>query len=145
MSKADIEKYFVYILCSIIFGLGLVFYPTIINDVTLAYVSIIGVFLGIDMANTLVKTNNLPEGQYQPIKKDRYVVCFIITGLFFLTEMILKKKFDIDLEGSATVLTGAIFLIGSIFIANLETNKLLTGKAPEAPIKDNNIIKEEIK
>lgn len=127
LSTTDKKKYFVYLLSSLMFGSGVILMPDIINQITITYVSIIGAFLGIDIATTLKTTNKLPEGEYKNIKEDRYVITFITTAILFGLTMLMKKKFGIDMESGSTLLAGTLFFIATAYISILEGNKLLTG------------------
>lgn len=125
--KISTEKYLIYILSSIIYGALMFFDPAIISNITLFYVSIVSAFLGIDVAYTLKETNKLPEGEYKNIKKDRYLVTSIITGLLLLGTIIMNKVYKIDLQGASATLSATLFLVFSIYISGLELNKYLTG------------------
>jgi uncharacterized membrane protein len=149
MKSVTKEKYLVLILSSIIYGVGMFLYPNIINTISIFYVGIIGSFLGIDMATTLKRTNSMPEGNFKPIKKDRYIVCAIITTIFFITSLILNKLYDIQIESGLTTLGATIFIIATMYIASLEANKLLTGDTKvgtldkESDTLDNESISKE--
>lgn len=125
MNKVTKEKYLVLILSSVVYGVGMFLYPNIISSISIFYIGIIGSFLGIDMVTTLKRTSIMPKG-YKPIKKDRYIVCAIITTVFFVASLILNKVYDVSIESGITTLGATIFIIATMYISTLEGNKLLT-------------------
>lgn len=129
--KVNTEKYIVYSISSVIYGVLMIIVPEIVTNITIFYVSIISSFLGVDIAYTIKETNKLPEGEYKNIKKDRYIVTSIITAILLLSSIIMTKLYKVDLQSSIAVLSATLFLILSIYISGLELNKLFTGKKPE--------------
>ena len=129
--KPTTEKYFIYALSSIIYGALMFFDSAIISNITLFYVTIVSAFLGIDVAYTLKETNKLPDGEYKDLKKDRYIITAIVTGLLLAGSIVMTKVFNQDLTGASATLGATLFLVFSVYIGALEGVKLLTGSKPD--------------
>ena len=122
----NFQKYFAYILASLIMVATYIFIPTIATPMSTAYLLIVTTFLGVNLATTLKTTNALPEGNYKPIKHSRYVVTILITLIIFITGIYIQKNNQIDLNGSLSSIGTTILMIIGLFIGELEGNKLLT-------------------
>jgi hypothetical protein len=125
------QKYLVYILSSILMGASIIFIPEVANSLSTIYALVIGAFLGIDMATTILKTKSLPEGEFKEAKKDRYIVCSLMSSVLVTIAFYVKEKTQANLLDTITMLSMTLMGIGAIFIALMESNKLVTGTKKE--------------
>lgn len=102
--------------------------PSICDDVSIFYVSILTTYLGLDVWNMIKTTSLLPPGEYKEIKIKRYVLCVSSYLLMIAFGMIQAKRTGIDFNAMFTVFISAIFLLITLLIGGLEGNKIATGK-----------------
>lgn len=127
------QKYFVYIISTILMAASIIFMPSISDTLSSIYMLTIGAFLGIDLATTILKTKALPEGEFKPLKKDRYLVCSIMSSILITLALIVEKKMNVVLIGTLTTMSMTLMAIGALFIAGLESVKMVTG----SPVKED--------
>lgn len=120
------KKYLVFILSFLMMESIIILFPSIANNSSIFYVSVLGAFLGIDMANTLKTTKLLPDGEFKPLHEDRYIFSAISTFLLLVTCIIMQKN-QIDLNSTVSILVSGLFSIATLYIASLEGNKFFTG------------------
>jgi|WetSurMetagenome_2_1015567.scaffolds.fasta_scaffold103914_2 hypothetical protein len=125
------QKYLVYSIATLLMGLAIVFVPSVAESMAPTYIILIGSFLAIDLATMLKKTSTLPDGEFHPINKDRYIVSSICTLLLFVLCLYIQAKNEVVLSGTLSVLGITLMSILSMYLGGLEGNKLLTGISKE--------------
>lgn len=125
------QKYFVYILCSLLLGASILLMPQISDSLSSIYALVIGTFIGIDIVNTVLKTKSLPPGEFKEAKKDRYITTSIVSTLLIALALVVDGKGEVSLLNTITLLSMTLMSIGAMYISVLEANKLVTGKKEE--------------
>lgn len=125
----EVLKSVLYLIASLIMGAVIWLCPSICDDVSIFYVSILTTYLGLDVWNMIKSTSLLPPGEYKEIKINRYVLCVSSYLLMIAFGMIQSKRTGIDFNAMFTVFISAIFLLISLLIGGLEGNKIATGKS----------------
>lgn len=125
------QKYLVYIMSTLLMIASLIFMPEISDSLSPIYALVIGGFIGIDLCTTILKTKQLPEGEFKPLKRDRYVVCSIFTSITITIALIMDKKYEANVMSTITMLSMTLMSIGALFIGALEGNKFVTSMSPK--------------
>jgi hypothetical protein len=112
-----------------LFTAGMLFFvadSTVIVSLSITFTSIVGIFLGVDIAVMIKKTSALPEGQYKPINKHRYITSLIIFALLLVEAFILSSAFNRNCDAIyASFGMGFLIVIGGLMAA-VEGNKIVT-------------------
>lgn len=124
------QKYVIYTLSFLFMATLIFFMPNIANTTAVFFQTIIGAFIGIDLAVALKTTYTMPEGEFKRIKKDRYIFAIITNALLLGLSIYQTKVNNIDLTTSITIFTSGIFIILVTYISALEGTKLLTFSNP---------------
>jgi hypothetical protein len=99
---------------------------TVTISLSITFTSIIGVFLGIDIAVMIKKTSALPEGQFKPINKHRYITSLIIFALLIAEAVVMSAMFKRNCDALyASFGMGFLVVIGGL-VAAVEGNKMVT-------------------
>jgi len=142
MKITSVVKYILFFAASLMMGVLVFFFPPIANNSALLFQTILGAFLGVDIAITLKNTNALPEGQYKMIKAGRYISAFLVNVALFVLAVIIGEQLKIDMTPSVTVFSSGCFLVIAMFMGVVEGNKLL---AYTDPSKKDEIPSEGVK
>ena len=99
---------------------------TVTVSLSITFTSIVGVFLGIDIAVMIKKTSALPEGHFKEINKTRYIISLIIFALLIAEAISLSAIFTRNCDSLyASFGMGFLIVIGGL-VAGIEGNKMVT-------------------
>jgi len=128
------EKRLNMIIAYLIMGgaLYLIAYPdmaTILDAMSASFFLVINGYLGVNIAAVMKQTNDLPDGQYVAMKKDKYYMAVFMMASLFAFGFYRMHYDHIPIVISVTAFgTGTITAIG-LLVAGMEGNKMLTGGA----------------
>lgn len=117
-------KAFLFVLASLVMGACLIFVPDSSGAVSVTYVSVLGIFLGFDVADTVLKTAQMSKGEYKPIHKHKYVISAICLTALIIVCGVVKDKADVS-AAMTSLITSVMIVIG-LLIGGLEGNKIAT-------------------
>jgi hypothetical protein len=119
----------VWLFTGVLFAAGMIFFvndSAVMVSLSVALTSIIGIFLGIDIVVMIKKTSAMPEGEYKPINKHRYIISLIIFSALIAEAFILSSVYDRDCDALyASFGMGFLVVIGGL-VAAVEGNKAVT-------------------
>jgi hypothetical protein len=99
---------------------------TVIVSLSIAYTTVVGVFMGVDIAVMIKKTSVLPPGEFKPINKARYLTSLVIFALLLIEGFILSGLFSRNCDAIyASFGVGILVVIGGL-VAAVEGNKIVT-------------------
>lgn len=128
-------KVFLFFLATLIMGAVIQFVrdAQVIDTMSISYIAVLNVFLGIDAGATVFDTLNKPPADWADIKLYRFVVAFLFEGILFMLALNLKNAWGVNPASAISSFgSGAILTIG-IVLAGLGVNKIasrITIKAP---------------
>jgi hypothetical protein len=119
----------VWLLLGFLFTAGMLFFAkdsTVIIPLSITFTSIVGVFLGIDIAVMIKKTSALPEGDYKAINKPRYIISLLIFALLIAEAIFMSAVYKRNCDALyASFGMGFLIVIGGL-VAGIEGNKMVT-------------------
>jgi hypothetical protein len=119
----------IWLLVGVLFTGGMIFFvrdSTVMISLSVTLTSIIGVFLGIDIAVMIKKTSALPEGEYKPINKHRYITSLIIFSALIAEAILLSLVYGRNCDALyASFGMGFLIVLGGL-VAAVEGNKAVT-------------------
>lgn len=95
--------------------------PESSGTISVTYLSVLGMYLGIDIADTIVKSSQMSKGKYKPLHKHKFVISFIC--LVILIVCCLYVDANIVSTALTTFISSILIIIGLI-IGGLEGNKI---------------------
>ncbi|MDR2734296.1 MAG: hypothetical protein LBC99_06565 [Spirochaetota bacterium] len=111
------------------FTAGMIFFVTdsaVAASLSFTFTSVVGVFLGIDIAVMLKKTQALPGGEYKEINKPRYILGLAVFATLLAEAMYLSSSLGRECNSLyASFGMGFLIVIGGI-MAGIEANKMAT-------------------
>jgi hypothetical protein len=128
MKDTKTEQIF-WLLISFLFTAGMLFFVkdgAVIVSLSVTFTSIIGVFLGIDIAVMIKKTSALPAGEFKAINKPRYITSLVLFALLLVEAFILSSVFARNCDALyASFGVGFLIVVGGL-VAAVEGNKIVT-------------------
>lgn len=118
-------KAFFFVLASAVMALCLMFTPEASGTVSITYTTVVGVYLGLDIAAMITKTTTLKKGNFESMNVYKYVLCSICLCILTVVALIVKENSDVT-TAITSFITSAMIVIGCI-IGGLEGNKIATG------------------
>lgn len=119
----DIVKAILFILATLVMIACLVFVPETSTAVSVAYVAVLSLYLGLDVAEMIVSTSKLKAGEFKALKTHKY----ILSGACLVTCVITcGVRWSSALNTTMTTLLSAIMVILACAIGGLEGNKIAT-------------------
>lgn len=115
-------KSFLFVIASIIVALCLVFIPNQAGTVSVVFISVLSIYLGVDIADTIVKSAKMGKGDYKPIHKHKYIVSSVCLVGLIITSSIVGKTHNVD-SAMASFISSCLATIGML-IGALEGNKI---------------------
>lgn len=112
-----------------LFTAGMIFFvgdSAVAASLALTFTSVVGVFLGIDIAVMLKKTAALPIGQYKEINRPRYLMSLALFGLLLAETIYLSAAQGKNCDALyASFGVGFLIVIGGL-MSGIEANKIVT-------------------
>ena len=130
MKDTKLEQ-LVWLFLGFLFTAGMLFFvkdSTVVVSLSVTFTTIVGVFLGIDIAVMIKKTSVMPDGDYKAINKTRYVISLVIFGLLIAEAIFMSVNFGRNSDALyASFGMGFLIVIGGL-VAGIEGNKIVTCK-----------------
>lgn len=120
-----IVKAFFFVLATAVMALCLLFTPEASGSVSITYTTVVGIYLGLDIAAMITKTSTLKKGNFESLNVYKYVLCSICLSVLTIVALIVKNESDVT-TAITSFITSAMIVIGCI-IGGLEGNKIATG------------------
>jgi glucan phosphoethanolaminetransferase (alkaline phosphatase superfamily) len=130
----------IWLIVATLFTAGMIYFvsdSTVVMALASTFTGIVGIFLGLDIATMIRKTNALPGGEYKAINKHRYIASLIIFSFLMIEAFIISGVFNRNCDSLyASFGMGFLIVVGGL-IAGVEGNKMATGKKriPPDPLK----------
>lgn len=121
----DFLKALFFIVSVLLMGLCLIFVPDISGTLSISFVTVLGIYLGTDVATMITTTSRLPDGEYKEIKKHKYILSGICLSILIITTLVI---WDDSLQTAFTSFLSSCMVILGCLIGGLEGNKLATKK-----------------
>jgi hypothetical protein len=119
-----------WLLAGFLFTAGMLFFvkdSTVVISLSITFTSIVGVFLGVDIAVMIKKTSAMPEG-FKAINKPRYIISLIIFALLIAEAIFLSAVYSRNCDALyASFGMGFLIVIGGL-VAGIEGNKMVTNE-----------------
>jgi hypothetical protein len=122
----------IYLIIATLFTAGLLF---VIKDsgtttgIAWAFTTIVGAFIGLDLAVMIKKTSEMTAGHFKEINKYRYITSLVIFALL-LGESFYLASIGRNCDGLyASFGMGFLLIIGGL-VAGVEGNKIVTNHEP---------------
>lgn len=123
-------KAFFFIIATVIMGICLLVIPESSGAVSVSYIAVLGVYLGLDIAGMIAKTASLPSGEFKPLNIHKYIVTSICLGILIIITLFVDDKRSVST--AITTYISSIMIILTCLIGGLEGNKIATLKNGEA-------------
>lgn len=120
-----IVKGMLFIIPTIFMALILMFMPEVADSSSVAYVTLIGVFLGFDLWSMIQKTKAMPSGMYDKLKLWRYIIV-ALSLVSLLALAFLRRKDGTELGVTLSSFSAAVFVVFGLVIAGLDGNRIAT-------------------
>lgn len=121
-------KSLLFIAASIAMGVCLLFIPQSSGPVSVSYITVLGIYLSLDIATMINSTACLPKGKFKELRAYKYVISFI--AVLALIGLCLTQPRD-AVSTALTSFCSAIMIVIACLIGGLEGNKLATGIGEE--------------
>jgi len=97
-----------------------------VSALAATFTAIMGVFIGLDIANMIKKTAAMSNGDFKTINKHRYIAAFIIFSALLLESFIISALFKRNCDSLYTSFgMGFLIVIGGL-VSGIEGNKIVT-------------------
>lgn len=118
-------KAFFFIVASAVMALTMLFIPQSSGTVSIAYTSVLGIYLSLDIAAMISRTTMLKKGDYEAMNVYKYILASICLCILICISLYMKSK-GIDLNSSITSFMASAMIILGCVIGGLEGNKIAT-------------------
>lgn len=115
-------KSLLFVLASIVMSLCLIYLPNISGPVSVTFIGVLSCYLGIDIADTIIKSSAMEQGKYKDIHKHKYVISLIC--LTIMIGICIYVKQTADITTAMTSLVSSVLIVIGILLAGLEGNKI---------------------
>ena len=115
-------KSLLFVLASIVMILCLIYLPNVSGPVSITFVGVLSCYLGIDVADTIIKSSEMEQGKYKDIHKHKYVISLICLSVMIGVCMFIPDKTVVNT--ALTSLISSVLIVIGILIAGLEGNKI---------------------
>lgn len=117
-------KSLLFTIAAVIMCLCLMFVPECSGIVSAAYISVLGIYLGLDLAAMISSTSELPKGEYKKLSIHKY----ILSSVALVIQVAMCFISDAEMQEAKTALISASMIILGCLIGGLEGNKIATKK-----------------
>lgn len=115
-------KSLLFVLASIVMTLCLIYLPNVSGPVSITFVGVLSCYLGIDVADTIIKSSEMEQGKYKDIHKHKYIISLICLSVMIGVCMFIPDKTVVNT--ALTSLISSVLIVIGILIAGLEGNKI---------------------
>lgn len=122
-------KALLFILASVVMALCLLFIPESSGTVSISYITVLGLYLGLDIAGMITKTSQMSKGEYQTLNVHKYVISTI--GLTVNIIIAIAMHGSADITTALTSFVSAVMIILGCIIGGLEGNRIASSVGEE--------------
>lgn len=122
-------KALLFILASVVMALCLLFIPESSGTVSISYITVLGLYLGLDIAGMITKTSQMSKGEYQALNVHKYVISTI--GLTVNIIIAIAMHSSADITTALTSFVSAVMIILGCIIGGLEGNRIASSVGEE--------------
>lgn len=114
-------KSLLFIIASLVMSVCILLIPESSGTISVTYLSVLGIYLGIDIADTIIKSSQMSKGKYKPLHKHKFVISFICLVILIICCLYV----DANIVSTAlTTFISSILIIIGLIIGGLEGNKI---------------------
>ena len=113
-----------FVLASAVMGGCLIAVPESSGPVSVVYMAVLGIYLGLDVAGMIAKTVALPKGEFKDLNVHKYVLSAVCLVVLVVISLIMKKTTDVST--ALTSFISSVLIIFACLIGGLEGNKIAT-------------------
>lgn len=121
----DFLKATFFVIAVFLMGLCLIFVPQISGTLSVTFVAVLGVYLGMDVASMIATTSRLPNGEYKEMKKHKYILSGICLAILIIITLL---SWEDSLQTALTSFLSSCMVVIGCLIGGLEGNKIATKK-----------------
>lgn len=121
----DFLKAMFFVIAVLLMGLCIIFIPDVSGTLSISFITVLGIYLGTDVASMISATANLPAGEYKEIKKHKYFLSGICLAILIIITLVLWT--DVLQAALSAFLSSCMVVLGCL-IGGLEGNKIATKK-----------------
>lgn len=117
-------KALLFICSTLITALCLIFVPEASGPVSVTYTSVLGFYLGLDVAEMITSSASMKKGEYAKLHTHKYIISLICVMSLIIIYLFLKDKSNLT-TAITSFISASLILIGCL-IGGLEGNKIAT-------------------
>lgn len=121
----DFLKATFFVIAVLLMGLCLIFVPQISGTLSVTFVTVLGIYLGMDVASMIATTSRLPNGEYKEMKKHKYILSGICLAILIIITLL---SWNDSLQTALTSFLSSCMVVIGCLIGGLEGNKIATKK-----------------
>ena len=92
-----IVKAFFFVLATAVMALCLMFTPEASGSVSITYTTVVGIYLGLDIAAMITKTSTLKKGNFESLNVYKYVLCSVcLSVLTIVLELVFQHSYYLN-------------------------------------------------
>jgi hypothetical protein len=95
------------------------------------YTAVLGLFLGVDLATMIHKTQALSRGAYKEINMHRYVTALCVFSALIIETFIISSVFKRELNSLYLCFGVGFLIVAGGLISGIEANKIATDEGPK--------------
>ncbi len=114
-----------FVIASGIMGICLWFTPEVSGTVSVSFTTVLGLYLGLDIAAMIAKTSSLEKGSFEKLNVYKYIISMVCLIVLLILCLIVKKRADVN-TAMTSFIVSTMIVIGCV-IGGLEGNKIATG------------------
>lgn len=118
----------------------LLFIPQTSGPVSITFITVLGIYLGLDIAGMITKTSQLPKGEYKKISVHKYIISTICLMILVVLSLVMKDK--ADMNTALTSFCSATMIICGCLLGGLEGNKIATSYGSIQTVADKEVKNE---
>lgn len=107
-----------------VMALCLLFVPESSGSVSISYTSVVGIYLGLDIAAMIARTSKLQKGNFETMNVYKYVLVSACLAVLIAVAVVIRGRADVG-TAMTSFITSAMIVIGCV-IGGLEGNKIAT-------------------
>lgn len=119
-----IIKALFFIAASAVMVLCLLFVPESSGAVSVSYIAVLGIYLGLDVAGMIAKTAEMPKGEYKSLSIHKYVISALCLAVNIAISVALRSR--ADMSTALTSFISAVMIVIGCVLGGLEGNKIAT-------------------
>lgn len=119
-----IIKALFFIAASAVMVLCLLFVPESSGAVSVSYIAVLGIYLGLDVAGMIAKTAEMPKGEYKSLSIHKYVISALCLAVNIAISVSLRGR--ADMSTALTSFISAVMIVIGCVLGGLEGNKIAT-------------------